>query len=97
MARYIELVNDETEIIKTQYANNQKIALIARDKQTGQELCTCTTNIPDYPLDDGDVIIKDYSENEGVLDDLIAMNIVSEPIDWITSGHVLVPICKCLI
>jgi hypothetical protein len=96
MAKYINLLDDGVEIIKKQY-QNKRTALIAVNITTGEELCTCSVNIPEYPLDEEDIIIKDYSENEGVLDDLITKGIVSEPIDWITSGHVLVPICKLLI
>ena len=56
-----------------------------------------TVNIPTEELKDDEVIIKNYSENEGVLDVLVRAGVVSEPIRTIETGHVTVPVVKLLI
>ena len=49
------------------------------------------------PLPEGLVAIKDYSENEGVLEALVKGGIVSEPMHYFPTGYVQVPICKLLV
>lgn len=46
---------------------------------------------------DEHVVIKNYSENEGVLQALIDAKVVSEPVLVYTQGHVEFPICKLLV
>jgi len=45
-------------------------------------------------LNPDEVAIKDYSENEGVLNTLLANDIVEPPHRVIQSGYVNLPICK---
>jgi len=47
-------------------------------------------------LGDDEIFIKNYSENKGILDDLIRLGIVSNPIGHVTSGFVEIPKCKLL-
>jgi hypothetical protein len=79
------------------YEHSGRIALDLIDAENGEPVATCTVNIPDYDLPDGYVIIKDYSENEGMLDALMNAGIVGEPKGWIQTGFVTVPVCKLLI
>jgi hypothetical protein len=44
-----------------------------------------------------DKAIKNYSENEGVLDVLIEHKVVSKPKRYVNLTHVSVPICELLI
>jgi len=53
-----------------------------------------TVNIPAVVLEKDEVIIKNYSENEGVLEFLIENGIVSQPLRWVASGWVTCPIVK---
>lgn len=53
-------------------------------------MCTVWTE----GLQADEVAIKDYSENEGVLDWLIKNNIVEKPHRYIPSGFVVFPVCK---
>ena len=41
--------------------------------------------------------IKDYSENEGMLDALVKAGIVSEPIEYYHTGYVTCPLVEVLI
>lgn len=61
---------------------------------TGEPLLTATVNIPAVILNPDQVLIKDYSENTGILDELIRLNIVSQPEFYVTSGFVDIPVCQ---
>jgi len=52
-----------------------------------------TVNLPDVLLQPNEVLIKDYSENEGMLDFLTKNNIVSFTPNGVQSGYVWLPIC----
>ena len=74
------------------YANGRtRINLI--DDSDNEPYCTATTNLPEVLLLDNEVFIKDYSENEGVLDFLTTNNIVIATNKWATSGFVDVQVC----
>lgn len=53
----------------------QRVALIGIDPETGEKMCTCTVNFPDINVNPGHVWIKVWSENEGMMDDLIRSKI----------------------
>lgn len=90
MAEYFDFTKDM--IVKGKYSNgNTALSVIDDD---GLPIAKLTTNIEDINLKDGEVIIKNYSENEGVLQDLIDMGIVNEPHLIIPSRFVEFNICK---
>ena len=45
-------------------------------------------------LDENEVAIKNYSENEGILDVLVDEGIVKPPHRHVKSGFVIIPICE---
>ena len=53
-----------------------------------------TVNLPDVPLRSNEIIVKDYSENEGVLDFLIKEDIVETPHKYVQLEFVRCWICK---
>jgi|WetSurSiteA1Bulk_404760.scaffolds.fasta_scaffold03412_8 hypothetical protein len=65
----------------------------------GKELiATATVNVVDYEvLGKNQVIIKNYSENEGMLPALINAKIISTPVDMARTGFVTVAICDLLV
>lgn len=74
------------------YANGRtSISLI--DVEDKQPYAVATVNIPDALLLDNEVFVKDYSENEGMLDFLTTNNIVVPTDKWATSGFVDVQVC----
>lgn len=92
--------------IRTARYGNQRIALVvlddgSRTARTGQISggFKLTVNLPDEALDDDEVAIKDYSENEGVLAALIGVKVVAPPHRFVPSinGHVQFPICRLLV
>lgn len=78
-----------------QYGNG-RTAIELDEEATGEPMATATVNVPDYPLAPNEVVIKNYSENEGMLDVLIKAGIVSEPKGNAIRG-LSTPICDLLI
>lgn len=60
----------------------------------GQPIAVATVNLPDEELAEGNVFIKDYSENEGIYDCLIDAGVIEKRIRFVVSGHIIVPECK---
>jgi len=79
------------------YRVNDRTAIELVDKVTHEPVATATVNIPEEDIEDDEVIIKDYSENEGMLDALMQAGVVSEPLRMVETGFVEVPVCKLLI
>lgn len=75
---------------------NKRLAITLTDEE-GYPCNRVTVNLPDVSLEDGEIIIKDYSENEGILDCFIENKIVSKPLRHVNSGFVRLPVVKLLI
>ena len=60
----------------------------------GVPYAVATVNIPELINVEGYVAVKDYSENEGMLQFLIDNDIVEPPVTHVESGYVKLPICK---
>jgi hypothetical protein len=77
----------------SKYANGQtRIQLF--DVIDGMPYATATVAVEDGLLKEGEVAIKDWSENAGILDSLVNSDVVEFPHAFIQSGYVKVPICK---
>jgi hypothetical protein len=82
---------------KKTYPNN-RIALQLIDAEDGSPVAMVTVNLPDEQLNDDEVLIKDYSENEGIYQTLVDAKVISEAIGCAQSGlFVWIPKCKILI
>jgi hypothetical protein len=55
---------------------NDRIAIELIDLTDGGPVATASCNLPDEPCEPGHTFIKDWSENEGMTDALIAAGIV---------------------
>lgn len=71
---------------------NDRTAIQLNDATDGHPYAVATVNMPDVLLADNEVLIKDYSENEGVLDFLIRNNIVTPTPNGVQSGFVWLPV-----
>lgn len=78
-------------IIFGKYHNNQRVSIQLYEQATGEPFMTASVNMPNEHLSKDMVCIKDYSENEGILDALINEHIIL-PLDLIQSG-----IMKCML
>jgi len=79
------------------YRSNGRTFLELREAFTHEPVLVASVNLDDAPLEDGEMIIKDYSENEGVLDFLVSNGIVSKPKRWLSTGWVMVPVVDLLV
>ena len=79
-------------LLKKGVYNTGTPALELIDTEDGFPFAKCTVNVPDLAKDE--VGVKDYSENEGMLDFLIDNLIIEKPHRYENSGFVKIPICK---
>ena len=79
------------------YYDNQRTAICLGDIETGEPYATATVNIPDIPLGPTEVLIKDYSENAGILGALERAGIVRRTGRCVHSGFVEIPVCELLV
>ncbi len=84
---------------KSEYYNSAICLQLLYDggDEDGLPFAVCTVNIPHAQVAEDEVAIKDYSENEGMLQYLIKNKIVMLPHRYTQSGYVTVPICRILI
>ena len=74
------------------YPNGQT-SIQLNDEEDGLPYCRATISVQNK-LEDGEVAIKNYSENEGILESLISAGIVFPPHRVIDQGYVKIPVCK---
>lgn len=79
---------------KYQENGRPALELICAD---GEPYTTASVNFSHQPLAEDEIVIKTWSENEGVLEALIKAGIVSEPVRFFHSGFVQAPVCKLLV
>lgn len=82
-------------IEKLEY-NNGRTALELVSIKNGEPILMATVNLPDEIIASDEVIIKNYSENEGVLNVLMLNGIVGT-IERYADNNSMFPICKLLI
>ena len=87
----------ECEVLIKKYPLNNRTAIELVDAEDGSPVAMATVNFPDEPLNDDEVLIKDYSENEGMYQALVDAKVISEAIEFIQRGFVQVPKSKLLI
>ena len=94
MITFKSTYSDETVTVYLQSRNytsgNVRIDLI--DARDHCPYMSVTVNIDG--LDENEVAIKNYSENEGILDVLVDEGIVKSPHRYVNSGFVRIPICE---
>lgn len=98
MQKLVNFANHKWEAFtnKYPYGGDNFIVLVDTDHSEdnwGQVIASVNL---DANLPDNMVAIKDYSENAGMLTALTEAGIVSEPVSYIASGFVTVPICKII-
>ena len=90
--------NTIVELYQAKYCEPNNIALVACTNDNGfkEEFGIVSVN-PSEVLKNGHVAIKNWSENEGILNVLIREGVVSTPSHFIKSGFVDIPVCKLLV
>ena len=82
-------------IYPAKYSNNNNLALLFRREEDDESdyYGLISINIA-LTLPNDMAAIKDYSENEGVLEALISQGIITGPVRYISSGYVSIPVVK---
>lgn len=75
---------------------NGRTAIQLNDIVDGCPVATATVNIPSVELADDEVIIKNYSENEGMSRALVDAGVIGPATQSIRTAHVIVLIHKLL-
>ena len=79
------------EMQLSHYTNgNKAISLV--DTRDGSAVATATVNVDGVELSPNEVMIKDYSENKGMLRALRDSKVVENIVDVIQSGYVDIPV-----
>src|SRR5436309_716672 len=87
----VRFLDTDCTVEKHQY-DNGRVALRLVDEEG--PVATATVNMPNVPLGKNQVLIKDWSENEGMLAALTAAGVVKPTGETIRSGFVEVPVCE---
>jgi hypothetical protein len=94
----IDDVTREYYLLWNKYAttNQIRLDLLSFDDEVGTYVpyYTATVNAEHVELEEDDVVIKDYSENEGLLKGLVKAGIVNKPHGKISRGHTFAYICQ---
>jgi hypothetical protein len=91
----MEMYGEKLVAKKETYQDNGRIA-IQIVTEMGTPWFMATINLPEIPLLPDEVIIKNYSENEGILDELLKAGIVEETGVFVQVGYNTCPICKII-
>lgn len=78
------------------YRTTDATSIQLLDANDGHPIAVATVNLDVVPEKDH-VFIKDWSENEGMVESLVKAGVISEPIGEIPTGFVTAKICKLLI
>ena len=85
---------ESTEVyIRQRNYPNGRPALELIDASDNIPYTVASVNLPNVLLDENEILIKDYSENEGILDFLTYNNVVHPTGREVQSGFVWIPVC----
>lgn len=73
--------------------SNGRLYIGAYNSEEGP-MFDATINLPKHNIASDEAFIKNYSENEGVLEFLMENDIVLKVVYYVPSGFVMVPLCK---
>ena len=82
-------------VVRGKYPNGRP-AIQLFDSTTNEPIATATVNVPHVPLKANQVIIKDYSENEGIYECLKKAGVISPWFAKAQVGYEVCPICELI-
>lgn len=89
--------NEKECVVKKDRYVNGRAKIDLHDSVSGVPITTATINIPEFPLEDDEVIIKNYFENKGMVDALVEHRIAKRTGRICVHQYVVAPIVKILI
>ena len=79
------------------YQDGGRTAIELMDKEDGGRVAVATVNIPEFDVPEGHVLIKNWSENTGLLPALIEAGIVEVTDIVVAAGYANANLCKLLV
>jgi hypothetical protein len=76
------------------YERDGNLALSAKCAATGEKVLTFTVNVPGVSLGPSELLIKDWSENEGALDFLLENDLVESTNRAVLTGYAMAPVVR---
>lgn len=76
------------------YYDNGRKAIQLVHAEDGSPVAKATVNIPDAPLEEDEVHIKTWSENEGMTKAMVEAGYIDEPYDHASSGFAIADRCR---
>lgn len=92
--KQVEFLGFNCNVEISSYSNLRKAILLIDANNPEEVVAVATVNIPFFNIREDEVVIKNYSENEGIFDVLIKAGIISDTMRRIQTGFVTCPICK---
>jgi len=86
--------NYEVEFVINEYQVGGGMAIQMMDVHDGMPIAICTVNIKEVDLAEDEVLIKNYSENEGMLEWFKENGFVKEVVDYVDKNFVTIPKVK---
>ena len=83
-------------VVKFYYLNN-RTAIRLVDCEDGMPVLTATVNLPEHDIEEDEVLIKSWSENEGIEELLVNENVIGPKIKEIPAGFATATLHKLLI
>lgn len=89
----VQFAGNNCEIKKSKYSTNGNLALMLFDKETGQKVSNVTINTLQR-MDEDVAAVKDYSENEGMLEAITEAGLIKNDLGSIQVGFTMCNIVR---
>ena len=93
----IRFMQQVLEVALTRYAAAPQTAIILYHQATGEQWCVASVCLSQYRQAADEVYVKNWSENEGLLDALVAGGIVENTGRVLPTGFVQANVCRLLV
>lgn len=94
MSKSLRFAGFNCIVERSRYSNNNRTALLLIDAEDGEPVATATVNLPEVEMAPGEVAIKNWSENEGMVEVLVQAGVIEPPHREIALGYVIAPVCR---
>ena len=95
--KLVRFVGSDCVVELGRYTENGRKAIMLLDAISDELVAAASVNMPEVPLAENEVLIKDYSENAGILKVLEEAGIVRPTGESVSSGFVSLRVCELLI
>lgn len=84
----------ECEVCADRYMSSDRLAITLMTKEDGLPMARATVNMSEHDLKDDEVLIKDWSENEGMIEALADGKVIEKVLDEVQAGLTTAKKCR---